>query len=207
MRLVTKPVRLFEPMREAIRDHLLRLPLTDRYLRFCSAFSDDAVSAYVDRINLGIVSNDAVYGVLDSERGVAGIVHVAATEHDRSVEIALSVDEDIRKRGIGDMLFERGLLHCESIGARHIYMNCLSTNEAIKKMARRRNMSITNDYGESVASLDLNDANRTAAWLAEVQKDALALYDLRCLPMRQAWEDYVELVRSKHAAGRTESSQ
>lgn len=197
MRLVSKPVRLYEPMREQIRAHLLRLPLSDRYLRFCSAFSDKAVSAYVDRIDLQMFSQDAIYGVLDAHGGVAGIVHVAGTPHDRSVEFALSVDEDMRKRGIGDALFERGYMHCESIGAHRVYMNCLATNQSIKNMARRRGMTVTTDYGESIATLDVKDVDKMKAWLAEAQQETMALYDMRCLPMRQAWEDYVEEVK-KH---------
>ncbi len=197
MRPVTKPLRLRDYDRERIRAHLLRLSLTDRYLRFCSALSDSAINRYVDGLELS--GKDAVYGIYDSDVILAGMIHVAPVSAD-SVEFALSVDDTMRKRGIGDMLFERGLLHCESVGITRVYMNCLSTNEAIKKMARRRNMSMVTDYGETVASLDLGDITKTVAWLETQHSDRIGLYDLRCLPHRQAWEDYITEVK-RHVAG------
>lgn len=194
MRSVSKPIRLYSDIqRGAILAHLLNLSVQDRYMRFFSTLSNDAIGAYVDRLDL--TGKDVVFGVYDAQRILVGMLHVAPTPATDSAEFALSVDADARKLGIGDALFERGLLHCESMNIKHIYMNCLSTNQAIKRMAQKRNMTITSDYGESIAELDINDTNQVAAWLKSVQTDAIALYDLRCLPMRQAWEDYLQEVR------------
>lgn len=195
MRFVAAPVHLRPHDTDAIRAHLLKLPLTDRYLRFCSALSDSAINAYVDRLDLAVGGKDVGFGVYDSKDQLAGMIHIAPMADHDSAEFALSVDEDVRHRGIGDQLFGRGIQHCEALGIKRVYMNCLSTNAAIKKMAQRRQMSITTDYGESIAQLDLKDVNKAVAWLHEVQTDALALYDLRCLPMRQAWDDYIRLVK------------
>lgn len=197
MEFLSDPIRLSNTPRDRTRieDHLLRLSVTDRYLRFCSALSDQAILGYIDQLDMSPGGKDVVYGVVNAGGSLAGMLHVAPTDRGDSAEFALSVDENQRKRGIGDKLFGRGLLHCEAVGIKQIYMNCLSTNEAIKKMARRRNMTITSDYGETIATLDLKNHNQLASWLQEVQTDAIALYDLRCLPMRQSWENYITEIR------------
>jgi RimJ/RimL family protein N-acetyltransferase len=191
---ISKPVRLYDTAlnRNHILMHLLALELPDRYLRFCSALSNEAIKRYVDQLELN--RKDIVFAVFNSDYRMVGMLHVAPISNADSAEFALSVDVEVRKRGIGDALFERGLLHCESMGIKNIYMNCLSSNQAIKKMARKRNMTITNDYGDTVATLDIKDTAQVAAWLETIRTDTVALYDLRCLPMRQAWEDYVQEV-------------
>lgn len=196
MSAVSKPIRLHnEAHRKDIRQHLLGLSVTDRYLRFCSTLSDFAINNYVDQLEL--YEKDVVFGVYDPSYTLVGMLHVVPTgTYKDSAEFALSVDETKRRHGIGDALFERGLLHCESVGIKHIYMNCLSSNQAIKKMAQKRNMTITTDYGETVATLDVNDTHRVTMWLMSVTRDQIALYDLQCLPMRNAWEEYLSHVKS-----------
>lgn len=186
-----KPVRMTRS-KELILAHLQRLSLSDRYLRFCSALSDHAIQIYVDKLKL--IREDVVFGVYDdSGTKLIGMLHIAPDTKD-SAEFALSVDSDARKQGIGDTLFERGLLHCESVGIKRIYMNCLSSNEAIKSMARKRKMVITTDHGETIADLDLNNDGSVRAFLASIQSDAIGLYDLSCKHTRHHWDEYVKQV-------------
>jgi GNAT superfamily N-acetyltransferase len=189
------PLQLFtEHDRAQILDHLLRLSVTDRYLRFCSPLSDDAIRAYVNRLDL--TGKDHVFAIRDDQLKIVALLHAAPSSED-SVEFALSVDEDKRKEGLGDKLFERGLQWCETHGVKRIYMQCLATNNAIKAMARKRDMKITTDYGESVAELaGVEDHNVLSAWLAAARSDAIGLFDLRCKFVRHQWEEYVD-----HIAG------
>lgn len=178
---------------DSLTQHLLRLNINDRYLRFCSALSDDAINGYTSRLNLA--GPDVVFVVTDADPSVVvGMLHIAPDGSD-SAEFALSVDSTHRKRGIGDVLFERGLLHCESVGIRHIYMNCLSTNEAIKRMAAKRGMKITTDRSESMATLDVSDVKAIAAWLKAIKQDTVALYDLNCKYTKIQWDNYVAELR------------
>jgi GNAT superfamily N-acetyltransferase len=189
-----------EDAKHAIKEHLLRLLVNDRYMRFCSALSDYAITSYVDKLDL--TGSDVVFGVFEDmtdtdigqHRKMVGMLHVAPDRKD-SAEFALSVDADQRKLGIGDSLFERGLLHCESVGIRSVYMNCLATNVAIKKMAAKRGMVITTDRAESIARVNVNNTGSVQAFLAAAESTDLALYDINCKYARQAWDDYVAEIR------------
>lgn len=178
--------------RQEILDHLLRLPLNDRYLRFCNTLSDEGIQRYVDRIDLRSTSGEACFAVFDDNRNIVGLCHVARYADDaESAELALSVDNDFRKNGIGDILFHRGLLHCESLGIKKIYMNCLSSNTPVQKLARRHSMKVTTDYGESVAALNLNDRNAVVAFLESVQNDTMGLYDTNLRHATSQWKNYI----------------
>ena len=147
-------IRVYKERNE-ILEHLLRLPLNDRYLRFCNTLSDEGIAKYVDRIDLRSTTGEACFAVFDDNKNIIGLCHVAPyTDDEGGAEMALSVDEQYRKNGVGDVLFHRGLLHCESLGIKKIYMNCLASNTPIQKLARRHGMKVTTDYGESVAALD-----------------------------------------------------
>lgn len=188
--VMSKPVRLGDAHKPMILSHLIGLSLPDRYLRFCSALSDSALTTYVDRMEM--TKRDAVYGIIDIDQSsVVGVLHVARVEGD-TAEFALSVDATRRKQGIGDMLFERGLLHCESVGINRIYMQCLATNQAIKRMAKKRGMAMTTDFSESIASLNVNNPDDVAEWLTAVKTDTIALYDLNCKFTQHQWDSYVD---------------
>ena len=174
-----------------ILDHLLRLPLNDRYLRFCNTLSDEGIAKYVDQIDLRSTQGEACFVVFDDDKNVIGLCHIAPYAEKGSAEMALSVDEQHRKAGIGDVLFHRGILHCESLGISKIYMNCLASNTPIQKLARRHGMKVTTDYGESVAALNLNDKNAVVAFLESLQNDTMGLYDINLRHATSRWLEYV----------------
>ena len=53
-----------------ILDHLLRLPLNDRYLRFCNTLSDEGIAKYVDQIDLRSTQGEACFVVFDDDKNV-----------------------------------------------------------------------------------------------------------------------------------------
>jgi RimJ/RimL family protein N-acetyltransferase len=188
--------------RAQILDHLIRLPLNDRYLRFCNTLSDEGIAKYVDRIDLRSTTGEACFAVYDDEKNVVGLCHIAPyADDDGAAEMALSVDEDYRKNGIGDVLFYRGILHCESLGIKKIYMNCLASNTPIQRLARRHGMKVTTDYGESVAALNLKDNNAILAFLESVQNDTMGLYDITLRNTSARWNQYLDALTS--IAGRS----
>lgn len=179
--------------RAQILDHLLRLPLNDRYLRFCNTLSDEGIAKYVDRIDLRSTTGEACFAVYDDDKNIIGLCHIAPyADDDGAAEMALSVDEGYRKNGIGDVLFYRGILHCESLGIKKIYMNCLASNAPIQRLARRHGMKVTTDYGESVAALNLNDRHAVIAFLESVQNDAMGLYDVNLRHATNQWKTYID---------------
>lgn len=188
-----KAIRVYKSKQELL-DHLLRLPLTDRYLRFCSTLSDTAIEKYVDRLDLR--GEDAVFAVFGADLQIIGMCHIAPYRdfNDGGAEMALSVDVDYRKQGIGDILFQRGILHCESLGIKKLYMNCLATNTPIQKLAKRSGMSVTTSYGESIANLNLEDKNAVMAFLQSLQNDTIGLYDANLQHTSNQWAEYVRML-------------
>lgn len=174
------------------RQHLKRLSVSDRYLRFCTLSTDDMIDEYVNGITLEYPN--AVFAVFDNNQ-IVGMAHVASVSKD-SAELAFSVDEQYRGKGICSQLFDRVVLHARASGITHLFMNCLSSNTAIKHLAQKNSMSLVTDYGECVARLNVSDVTRVAAWVEEVCSDTLALYDMRCKDMRSQWDAYVEHMQS-----------
>lgn len=185
-------IRVYKEYQQ-ILDHLTRLPLNDRYLRFCNTLSDEGIENYVNRIDLRSTTGEACFAVFDDHKRIVGLCHIAPyTDSESSAEMALSVDEDRRKCGIGDVLFHRGILHCESLGIKRIYMNCLASNTPVQKLARRHGMKVTTDYGESVAALDIKDVNAVAAFLESLHNDTMGVYDLILRHETTRWNDYID---------------
>ena len=55
-------------------------------------------------------------------------------------------------------------------------MVCLSTNEAIKKLARKHNILVQNEHGEALANIEMPDPNALSIW-HEYVEDSIAKID------------------------------
>lgn len=183
-------VRLYLPStKRLIENHLLSLPPTDRFLRFFSFVTDESIKKYVSGIVLNdVYSSEAGFGVFDmTGTRLVGFAHVVppnnvnpALSNVDSAEFALSVSVDSRKQGIGNYLFQRGMLHCESHGIKRVYMNCLADNHVMQRMAKRNGFKVVTSFGESVATLNVKDDKAVKSFVEAALSDQLALYDLGC---------------------------
>ena len=108
--------RLAAGDRGAILEHLLALNRDDRYGRFASALSDDAVAGYVARIAL---PPDLAFGI-----GIGGplsaFIHLAV--HGRVGELAASVLPAYRRQGQARSLFAVALAHAGRLGMTHVHL-------------------------------------------------------------------------------------
>lgn len=126
------PVAAVRGWREALSRHLMRLDLGSRLDRFFTPAPDRAIRAYVARA--------APVFVVTAERGgeVCGVAEVHPhPDKPRAAEIAVSVDEDLRRRGIGWELFSRALAEAKARGIVDIWVVYLSGNEAMRRIADR----------------------------------------------------------------------
>lgn len=118
--------------RAELARHLQRLDLTSRLNRFFTAVPDDMIAAYVGTAEpLFVVTAEAggqVCGVAEVHR-----------HHDLpdAAEIALSVDEDERRGGVGWTLFSRAVEECRRRGIEDVWVIYLSGNEAMRRIADR----------------------------------------------------------------------
>lgn len=158
-------VRLHAPDREALVAHFIALDAEDRRLRFGTHASDEVIRAYVARLDF---ARDRLFAVHDERLRIVAVVHVAMGEG--SAELGLSVHSRWRGRGVGATLFERAMLHLRNRGVKKVYVYCLAENEAMKHLARKNNMRLAFDGGESDAHLELRPSNPAlvyAEWIED----------------------------------------
>ncbi len=152
------PIRPIGPEHRAqLLRHFLTLNTEDRYLRFGYAASDERIRAYVDSIRFG---QDEIFGVFNRKLDLLAVAHIAIEAgQTQRAEFGVSVLPRGRGLGIGTRLFARAAVEARNRGLRVLYMQCLSSNGAMLKIARRAGMKVHNDGGETEAYLELPDDN------------------------------------------------
>jgi GNAT superfamily N-acetyltransferase len=169
MRIVTRNLPRLE--RAKFSSHLRALGAVDRRLRFGIALADEAVDAYVARIDFG---RDVVLGVFDDALQLAGAAHLArADEH---AELGLSVLPAHRGRGIGAALLARAHVHARNWGIGALFMHCLAENGAILHLAHKQGMRIVAGSDEADARLELPPAS-PASIVQALFDERLGLFD------------------------------
>lgn len=164
-------IRLDELDRRALRKHFLALAGEDRRLRFGFIASDAVIERYVDDINF---SRDAVFGVNVESRSFEGIAHLALDKP--HAELGLSVLHHYRKRGIGTALVSRAMVHARNRQIKVLFMQCLSENRAMMRIAQSLGMRVVTHGPESEARMNLPSAD-TLSILSEWVDDHVALHD------------------------------
>lgn len=169
---IAVPVRELQRIdRAALERHFLSLGLEDRRLRFGVPPSDTALRSYVARMDF---ERDTVFAVYDDELQILGAAHVARSAG--HAELGVSVLPGQRNRGLGGALLERACLRARNWGLRALFMHCLRENAAMMHLARRQNMTIVTEAGETDAWLALAPAD-PATLFGEVFAQRVALFD------------------------------
>jgi GNAT superfamily N-acetyltransferase len=157
--------------RAALEPHFLALGAEDRRLRFGAPLKDDAVRAYLKRIDF---ERDALFGVHDDALHLIGAAHLARAEG--HAELGVSVLPAHRGRGIGGALLARAHMRSRNWGMRMLFMHCLSENGAMMRLAGRQGMQIVVESGEADAWLQLPPADASSHF-GEVFAERVALFD------------------------------
>lgn len=154
-----------------LHEHFLSLGAEDRRLRFGIPLGDNAVRAYVARIDF---ERDALFGILDDELRLAGAAHLA--REPGHAELGVSVLPGYRGRGLGGALLARAHMHARNWGVRALFMHCLTENGTMMHLARREGMNIVAESGEADAWLKLPPADAISHF-TEVFDQRVALLD------------------------------
>lgn len=161
--------------REVLRRHFLALPPEDVRLRFGSALSEEALNAYVDKINF---DNDAVFGAFDDNLKFTGVAHLALDPEHDAAELGVSVLPGHRGQGIGTALFKRAEGHARNHYIKILFMHCLTENQPMMHIASKLGMRVAAaGSGEADAHLQLSppDAANVAV---ELMQERVALWDI-----------------------------
>jgi RimJ/RimL family protein N-acetyltransferase len=178
-RALSTPIKeLGESERWLFTQHLLDLGADDRYLRFGNPLSNEAIEAYVDRIDFGA---DTIFGIFDDGLKLVAAGHFAPTREEapgpiRSAEFGLSVASAARGAGMGTALFYRAASHARNLQIGTLFMHCLSQNRAMIRIARKAGMDIHQAQGEADAYLSLPPGDLASAIEEGVQQQ-IAIFD------------------------------
>lgn len=155
-------------------NHLLTLSDHDRYLRFGYQISPELIEKYVERSFE--LEKSQWFGMYDDEGQIVASVHAVMVTSTKA-EMGLTVDGTLRNKGLGQLLFDRGLCWARSAGAKQIYMQCLTENKAIQHIARKNNMSVAVlAPTEREGVLEFNSVSIIAP-LSDVTMDHIAAVD------------------------------
>lgn len=155
---LTQPLATGRNWREELARHLTRLDLQSRISRFFTPLRDSAISAYVNRAApLFLVTAEA-------EGRVVGVAE-AHPHHDRrgAAEIAVSVDEELRRHGIGWELFSRAVAECRRRGIDDIWVVYIRGNDAMRRIADRAGFARPPDGDPTTVTAHLIDLAPAAA--------------------------------------------
>jgi RimJ/RimL family protein N-acetyltransferase len=168
-----KSVQKLSPslFREQIEAHLLKLSDADRYLRFGYSIKDEGIIKYVNNM----AANDILFAIFNTKMEIVAMAHFAQLD-DGSAELGLSVNEEYRGRKFGFKLFSRAILTAKVLGINEIFVQCLAENKAMQHIAKKFDMHVVSQFGESEGRLTLNDASPSDL-LQYALTQQLTLYD------------------------------
>src|SRR3954467_15386175 len=136
-----------------LREHLLRLDSASRRDRFHGATDDSFVESYAARcladgtVVIAYVEDGKVLGAAE--------LHQPDTSADGMPEIAFSVERQVRRKGVGSILFRRLIAEAEGRGYDSLRITTGYGNEAMRALAHKFGAHLTFRQGESTGTIDL----------------------------------------------------
>jgi RimJ/RimL family protein N-acetyltransferase len=180
--------RLWQPDKEAFRDHLLSLDTRSRHMRFGGGMSDEFLVRYAENC---FGKGDLIYGAfIDGELvGAAELRSNQAIWSDQApfgrhihAEAAFSVNQAYRRRGIGEKLFKRILRAATNHGVETIEIVCLPDNTGMQSLAKKFHTQFAFEANSLTGRLTARRPTALSLF-REVSSDALdfgaALFDAR----------------------------
>jgi RimJ/RimL family protein N-acetyltransferase len=190
--------RLWPSDKEAFRDHLMSLDSRSRHLRFGGGMSDHFLAHYAENC---FGKGDLLYGAfVDGD-----LVGAAELRSNRAIwseqapfgrnihaEVAFSVDNGYRRRGIGEKLFKRILRAATNHGVETIEIVCLPENVGMQNLAKKFHAHFTFEENSLTGRLTARRPT-TLSLIREASVDALdlgaALFDAHWRAAGQARDE------------------
>jgi L-amino acid N-acyltransferase YncA len=136
-----------------LRDHLLRLDPQSRYDRFNGFLDDGFIERYAAKC-----ADDGTVIVAYMEAGIvrgAAELHPPEQSEDGLPEIAFSVEQCVRRQGVGSLLFRRLISEARWKGHRELRVTTGSTNEAMRALANKFGAHLEFRQGDTTGTIDL----------------------------------------------------
>ncbi len=148
--------------------HLHALSERDRYFRFGFAATDAHIQSYIDGLNF---ERDHLYGIYNRQALLVAVAHVANISEpnhaplsfglgfSQKAEFGVSVLLDYRSKGYGGRLFNRAVIHARNQGVSQFYIQALTENSRMLRIAKNRGATLVNLGSETEAHLLLPKAD------------------------------------------------
>jgi RimJ/RimL family protein N-acetyltransferase len=152
--------------------NLSKLQGEDRRLRFGISCNDQYIADYVTK---SFEQESQWFGVDHIDGHLVATCHVAI--YNGEAELGCCVDEEYRGEGFAQEMFNRAVTWLRVRGITHVFMHCLTENGAMKHIARKNDMVLVSEYGETEAAVDVEPAT-PATYMEEAYMNRIALYDM-----------------------------
>jgi GNAT superfamily N-acetyltransferase len=136
-----------------LREHLLRLDHQSRHDRFHGFMDDSFIERYAAKF-----ASDGTVVIAYLEDGVvrgAAELHPPETSPDLQPEIAFSVEADLRRKGVGTILFRRLIEEARAKDYDSLRITTGAQNDAMRALANKFGAHLTFRYGESTGTIEL----------------------------------------------------
>jgi GNAT superfamily N-acetyltransferase len=130
--------------------HLKGLTMEDKVSRFGHPATDYSIDQMILSMCYNPTEHELWYARTEDQR--VGWGHLAKN-NDNSWELAVSVQHDYQRQGIGNQLIQEMLAFAKFHGIHEVYMHCIEDNRVIQHLARKNELE-TKERG---------DGERTAA--------------------------------------------
>ena len=170
-----------------IVDHLTGLQGEDRRLRFGGVVTDDYIISYVEQSFLE--GNSQWFGIDHIDGHLVAACHASIL--DGQAELGCSVNPDYRNQGCAQLMFDRAVTWLRTKDIQEVYMHCLSENGAMKHIARKNDMTVVSEQGETDATVEVKPKSPFTV-MSDAYLDRMALYDMM-------FKSQMKLLRSVYA--------
>jgi GNAT superfamily N-acetyltransferase len=144
-----------------LREHLLRLDTESRHDRF-NGFADES---FIERYATKCATDGTVVIAYfeDGQVLAAAELHPADGENSPLPEVAFSVERQVRRKGLGSVLFRRLIDEGKRKGYASLRVTTGAQNEAMRSLANKFGAHLTFRHGESTGEIDLREQPVTTA--------------------------------------------
>jgi RimJ/RimL family protein N-acetyltransferase len=179
-----------------LRDHLLRLDPQSRHDRFNGFLDDSFVERYARKC-----ADDGTLIVAYMENGIvrgAAELHPPQQSDDGLPEIAFSVENCVRRQGVGSILFRRLISEAQWKGYRTLRVTTGAGNDAMRALAGKFGAHLEFRHGESTGTIELTPQPR--AELAKLIDAPLNATRAVMSFNRACWKAFAKMVEDSGAA-------
>lgn len=142
-------------------------------MRFGFNIKNEVIEQLCDKWTTGSRKN-VVFGIENDDLELVAVAHISLESE--PAELAFSVIKNYQGRGMGDALMKRAIEYCQNHNIKQGCMVCLSTNDKIKRLAKRNNVLVTSLDGDAQAEILIPDPNPVSVW-KEYWEDHFAKLD------------------------------